>query len=81
MVGENMEFLLGLLTAAVLFLLLFLAYRMGTKQAKTKPPDIPVTEAPKPSEEEIEKAKKIHEDFQRLMQYDVSKALERKQVE
>jgi hypothetical protein len=76
-----MEFIYGLLTAAVLFLLLFLAYWLGTKQVKNKPPDI---QAPKLTdteaeelEKQAEKAKKIQAHFQRLMDYDVDQALKR----
>lgn len=68
------------MTALVLFLLLFAAYRMGAKLEKKKPPDI---QLPKLTDDEAElraqaeKAKQIQAHFQRLMNYDVDKALER----
>ncbi len=70
-----MLFLYGLLTAVVFFIVvisaLYIGYKLGHKQGK--PVEI--------DEKQIIKAKKIQEDFQKLMNYDVSKALQRKKVE
>lgn len=69
------SYFLGLLTAAVFFCCLLLFFWMGTQYGKKKPPDKVEVE-----EETLRKQKQIHEDFTKLMQYDVSKALERKKV-
>ncbi|WP_212943145.1 hypothetical protein [Heyndrickxia oleronia] len=74
MVGENM-FIYGVLTAVAFFcvviLLLYIGYRIGKKPKQTVKPD----------EEELRKAAKLREDFAKLMNYDVSTALQRKKVE
>lgn len=73
--GEYMLFLYGLLTAVVFFIVvisaLYIGYKLGHKQGK--PVEI--------DEKQIIKAKKIQEDFQKLMNYDVPTALQRKKVE
>lgn len=70
-----MEFLIGLLSGVVLFILLltavYIGYRLGRKNGSV------VSE---PDEEQARKAKKLHEDFVKLMNYDVSTALQRKKV-
>ncbi|PKR86105.1 hypothetical protein [Heyndrickxia camelliae] len=66
-----MQFLLGLLTPVVFFVVFYMGTKYGKKQGK--PVEI--------DEKQLIKAKKIQEDFQKLMNYDVSKALQRKKVE
>lgn len=67
-----MDFLLGLLTATVFFLCLFLAYRMGARKAK-KP-----SESKPMNEEERRKIEQYNKHFQALFNYDVDKALRKK---
>ena len=71
--GEYMDFVMGLLTGVV-FLLVFFAgqYVEQRKNKRPKPPD--------PDDRQIEEAKKLNEQFQQVMSYDVSKAIERKKV-
>lgn len=68
-----MQFLFGLLTAVVFFILLGTAYWLGTKQNKRS-----ITQSV--DEETQRKAKKHREDFMKLMNYDVDKATQRKKV-
>jgi hypothetical protein len=65
-----MEFLLGLLSAAVLFVVYELGKRSATKQPAPQPIEV--------DEEQLEKAKRIQAHFENLMSYDMDKALERK---
>jgi len=69
-----MQFILGLCTAIVLFLLLstafYLGYRRGLKQHKS----IPIDEAEKRKREQFDKH------FKALFNYDVETALKRKKV-
>ena len=68
-----MQFILGLLTAVVFFILLAGAYWLGTKYKKRSV----ARTADKDTQQRIEKQRK---EFMNLMNYDVSKALERKKV-
>jgi Mg2+/citrate symporter len=72
-----MEFILGVFIATLFFCCLFLAYWMGTRQTK-KPSKVET-----PSEDEIkqrEQIKRYNDDFKKLFNYDLEKALERKKV-
>lgn len=69
-----MQFLLGLLTAIVFFILLsfsfYLGYRFNHKRVKP----------PNPDEEEQRRARELHNDFMKLMNYNEDIALQRKKV-
>ncbi|MFE8704129.1 hypothetical protein ACFYKX_26535 [Cytobacillus sp. FJAT-54145] len=69
-----MQFFLGLLTAVVFFVLLlgavYIGYRLG--QRKKKPPNI--------DDEDKRRAKELHSDFMKLMNYSEDIALQRKRV-
>lgn len=71
-----MDYLLGALISVVFFILLltsvFIGYQIGHK--KTIPPPIET------DDEELRRAKKLQEDFAKLMSYDVDKALQSKKV-
>lgn len=69
MVGDNMEYLIGALSTAVFFILLFGAFTLGKKQTNHSLP---------PPKEELERAEKMRKDFNKLMNYDVTTALSRK---
>ncbi|WHY76073.1 hypothetical protein QNH20_18345 [Neobacillus sp. WH10] len=69
-----MQFIYGLLTAAVFFLCLLFFFYLGTRYAKQKPPDKEVDEST------IHKQAKLQENFMKLMQYDVAQATARKKV-
>lgn len=74
MVGENMEYILGLLTGVVFFSLLgvalYIGYRLGKKKPKVTPVD----------EEEQRRTKQFDDHFKALFNYDVQTALQRKKV-
>lgn len=70
MVGDTMQYILGLLTPVVFFVVFYMGMKYGKKQGK--PVEI--------DEEQARKAQRIKEDFQKLMNYDVSTALQRKKV-
>lgn len=72
-----MEFLLGLLTAVVFFICLFIAFKIGQKQTKTIKKDNPLTEE---DQRQREKIKQFDQHFKSLFAYDVEKALQRKKV-
>lgn len=65
-----MEFLLG----AAAMLLFFVVYELGKRQGKSPKAQ------PKSTEEEVRQAQKIRNDFQKLMNYDVEQATDRKKV-
>ncbi|GIN88700.1 hypothetical protein J6TS2_50860 [Heyndrickxia sporothermodurans] len=71
-----MEYLLGALVAVVFFILLlstlYIGYQLGTKKQKHKV---------KHDEEEARKAEMHRSNFIKLMNYDVSTALQRKKVD
>lgn len=75
MVGDHMEYLLGLLIGVVfccvLATVLLIGYRLGRK----KPDPEPVKDDVLRHQEQLKK------DFQELMNYDVERALQRKQVD
>ncbi|MEH7355079.1 hypothetical protein V7150_16095 [Neobacillus drentensis] len=73
-----MQFIYGLLTAAVFFLCLFLFFWMGTQYSKKKPPDKPKQE--EPSEDVLLKQKQLQENFIKVMNYDVDQATARRKV-
>jgi hypothetical protein len=66
-----MEYFLG----AAAMLLFFIVYELGKRQGKSPKAQ------PKATEEELHQAKKIRNDFQKLMNYDVEQATDRKKVE
>ncbi len=69
-----MEYLLGLLTAVVFFIVFFAGRYVGHQSIKRpKPPDI--------DEKEKQDAKRFSEDFQKVFNYDVAQATARKKVE
>lgn len=68
-----MEFILGMVVALVFMLCLLFVYEAGKRRSNP-----PTKEQPKASEEDLRRTKKIHEDFQRLMSYDVETAIDRK---
>lgn len=55
--------------------ILYSIYSFGVKKGQQKKPD-PV----EVNEQDIRKAKQLHEDFQAIMSYDVEKAMQRKKV-
>lgn len=63
-----MEFLLG----AAAMLLFFVVYELGKRQGKSPKAQ------PAATEEELHQAKKIRNDFQKLMNYDVEQATGKK---
>ena len=67
-----MQFLYGLLTAVVFFILLAGAFYVGYRfnHKKVKAPDV--------DEEDQRRQKILHEDFQKLMGYNEDIALQRK---
>lgn len=68
-------FLLGTLTGVSFFVLLglciYLGYKIGQNGTK---------KAPQPDDETLRKQRRLHEDFQKLMNYDLDTALRRKDV-
>jgi hypothetical protein len=68
-----MEFIYGLLTAAVFFLCLLFFFYLGTRYAK-KPPDKELDEEKKREIEQFNKG------FKAVFKYDVETALQRKKV-
>ncbi len=73
MVGENMEYLLGLLTPVVLFLCGYIGYSLGNKQKPKKPKH-------EDQQRKVEHMEKMHNDFVKMMNYNESIALQRKKV-
>lgn len=69
-----MQFILGLLTAIVLFLLLATAFYLGRRQANKQIRTIPI------DEEETRRIKAYNDHFKALFSYDVEKAIARKKV-
>lgn len=68
-----MEYLLGLLTAVVFFIVFFAGMYVGSQSIKRpKPPDI--------NEKEQHEMKTFNEDFRKLFNYDVAQATARKKV-
>lgn len=72
--GDNMLFIYGLLTAIVLFLLLFLAFSIGQRTTKT-PNKVNTID-----EQEKQRIERLNKHFKELFAYDVDKALQRKKV-
>jgi hypothetical protein len=72
MVGDNMQFILGLATMLVFFVCLATASYIGYKLGKKKIKSIPITD------EETRKRTQFDEHFKALFNYDVSTALKRK---
>jgi hypothetical protein len=68
-----MDFIYGLLTAVVFFIVLLSFYYIGYKQGTKRT-------AKPPNDEEVQKAKEIRRGFMNMMEYDVDKALQRKKV-
>lgn len=75
MVGENMLFIYGLLSAVVFFvsvsITFYIGFRLGSNFKKPQKVD----------KEQIKQAEKLQKDFQKLFNYDVTTALQRKKVE
>lgn len=68
-----MEYLIGLLSGIVLFIVFFIGIYLGTRfDSKQKPPDI--------DEKQQREIKSFNEDFQKLFNYDVPQATARKKV-
>lgn len=65
-----MEHLIGALIAAAFFVSHYAAYKLGQRSRRPTQREL--------DEEQMRKAKKMREDFERLMSYDVDKALGRK---
>lgn len=69
-----MGFMIGLLSGVGLFVVvgisLYIGYRLGNKRVTPIQAD----------SEEVRRAKELHQGFLQVMNYDVSKALERKKV-
>lgn len=74
MVGENMEYLIGLLTAVVFFVFLSIVAYVGYRFGKVK------KSIPSEDDEVQRKREKMQQEFVELMNYDVNKALQRKKV-
>jgi hypothetical protein len=73
MVGDNMYFL-GLLTAILFFLLLFLAFYIGSKVGKRPTKTIPIDDVEK------QRIEQFNKHFKALFAYDVDTATRRKKV-
>jgi hypothetical protein len=76
MVGENMEYLIGALLVVVFFICVLYAFYVGYKLGKR-------TNTAKVENEDDDMKKKaiiLQKEFVELMNYDVTKALERKKV-
>ena len=67
-----MQFILGLLTAIVLFLLLATAFYLGRRQANKQIRTNPI------NEEEKRRKERFDNHFRELFNYDISTALKRK---
>lgn len=68
-----MEYLIGLLSGVVIFIVFFIGIYVGIRfNNKQKPPDI--------DEKEKQKIKNFNEDFQKIFNYDVAQATARKKV-
>lgn len=72
-----MEFILGLLTAVVFFICLFIAFKLGQKQTKPTKKDNPLTED---EQRQRDKIKQFDQHFKSLFAYDVDTAIQRKKV-
>ena len=72
-----MEFILGLLSSAVLFICLYTAFKMGQKQMKKPSKVNTLTEEETKQREQI---KQYNEHFKKLFSYDVDTALQKKKV-
>lgn len=74
-VGDNMDFLLGLLVGVILFVViglsLYIGFRIGKKNRPTPQ---------KIDEQEEQRIKKFNNHFKALFSYDVDTALQRKKV-
>jgi preprotein translocase subunit SecG len=75
MVGENMEMFIGALIAVFFFVCLiitfFYGYQLGKKNTRHKKES---------NEETMRIAEQLQKDFQSVMKYDVTTALQRKKV-
>lgn len=69
-----MEYLLGLLTGVVFFVLFSIAFYLGYKLREKKPNSKPLDEIEK------QRQRRLREDFNKLMAYDVDMAYGRKKV-
>lgn len=65
-----MEYLIGALGTALFFVVFGVGYLVGRRSHKPKQPSV--------DEETKRRAEKLRQDFQRMMSYDVDKALGRK---
>jgi hypothetical protein len=69
-----MQFIFGLLTAVVFFIVLLLIFYLGYRYGKRTSPPLPVSDEKKREMERFDKH------FKALFNYDVSTALQRKKV-
>lgn len=75
--GDNMQFLLGLLTAVVFFLCLAAAFYIGHRTKRKSSIPVPLTEEEKERQKEV---KRYNQHFKALFSYDTEIALQRKKV-
>ncbi|MBO0959557.1 hypothetical protein J1P26_07395 [Neobacillus sp. MM2021_6] len=73
-----MEFIYGLLTAAVFFGCLFFFFWMGIRYGRQKKPPDKVPS--KDTDEAVRKQKQLQQDFIKTMKYDVAQATARRKV-
>lgn len=71
----NMSFIYGVLATVFLFLCLFMAYQVGYMQGKKIKPTIR-----DPVSEEEQKARKVMDNFQKVMNYDTMTAYKKKVI-
>lgn len=71
-----MEFIIGLLTAVVFFICLFVAFHLGKKQ--TKKSDKPQLTEDEQRQKDL--TKQYNEHFKKLFRYDIDTAIQRKKV-
>ncbi|TYS46759.1 hypothetical protein [Bacillus infantis] len=71
-----MEFVIGLLSGVVFFILLGVVFINGYKMGIKRKPD-PIA---KPTDEEIRRNESLQKSFEKLMNYDVTTAYKRKKV-
>lgn len=73
-VGDNMQFILGLLTAVAFFIFMALAIYVGYRIGKKRLTPVPV------DDEEKRRSERFNKHFQDLFKYDLETALQRKKV-
>jgi hypothetical protein len=73
-----MEYIIGLISGLVFFICLGLSFYFGYKAGSKKQPITPINQDT--DEQTIQRTKQLHEDFQAIMNYDLSTAMQRKKV-